>query len=132
MVSLDLPWRTLLVAPLASVPVVVLVNLGSSDAGIISDFGWGLFFAIMFGLPLAYAGMALVGLPTYLLLRRLGLVRGWVFCIVGMAVPFSLFADTGNVRMPITAVLSGLAVALAGQLLLPRSHGYAARGGDEA
>jgi hypothetical protein len=117
MATKSLPWRALLLAPLATIPVVVISGLGSSDAGLSSDFAWGLYFAVTIGLPFAYAGMALVGLPTFLVLRRFGYVHSWLFGLVGVGVPLALFAGEANPRMLATVGLSGFFVALVAFIL---------------
>lgn len=113
-----LPWRAFLLAPLASVPALTILGLGSSDAGIASDVFVGLFFGITVGLPFAYAGMLLAGLPLYLLLRRFHLVRLWTISTLGFIVPFALFSDApAPIRMG--AIGAGLAVCLTAFLLTP-------------
>jgi hypothetical protein len=118
----SLPWRALLISPLATVPVVVLMGLRSSDAGVGSDFVVGLFFAVTVGLPFAYAGMVVVGVPTYLLLQRLGYVKAWVMCLVGAGVPLVLIAGEANSLMLATVGLSGFVVSLVAFMLATRSR----------
>lgn len=113
-----LPWRAFLLAPLASVPALAILGLGSSDAGIGSDIFVGLFFGITIGLPFAYAGILLAGLPLYLLLRRLHLVRLWTICLIGGIVPLALFSDA-PARITIGAIGTGLAVCVTAFLLTP-------------
>ena len=114
-----LPWRALLLAPLASVPALTILGLGSSDAGLGSDIGLGLLFGVMIGLPVSYAGMVLVGLPVYILLRRFDLVRPWTIAAPGMLLPLALFHDA-PFRAALGAVGTGLAISLAAYCLLPR------------
>jgi len=120
MTTKSLPWRALLLAPLATIPVVVVLGLGSSDAGVSSDFAVGLYFAVTIGLPFAYAGMALVGLPTYLILRRFDYVHAWLLALIGAGVPLALFAGEANPRMLATIGLSGYFVSLAAFVLAKR------------
>jgi hypothetical protein len=113
-----LPWRAFLLAPLASVPALTILGLGSSDAGVASDILLGLFFGITIGLPFAYAGMLLAGLPLYLLLRRFHLVRLWTICVLGVIVPLALFYDA-PARLAMGAGVAGLAVCVTAFLLTP-------------
>lgn len=53
------PWRSLLLAPFASIPVVTFSGLGISGAGIGSDIFSGLLFGTVIGLPCAYLGLAI-------------------------------------------------------------------------
>jgi len=124
----SLPWRAILLSPLASIPVVVMVNLGSSDAGVVSDLGWGLYFAVTLGLPVAYAGMVVVGLPTYLLLARFKLLNPWLLGFIGTAIPFVLFVSTNHTRVVISVCLSGAVIALVAFFLLPMSQSHLASG----
>ncbi len=114
-----LPWKALLIAPLASVPVLVLTGLGTSEAGIISDLYVGLVLAVLMGLPLAYVFTALAGLPVYLLLRRFRLVRLWTMCPVGALVPLALFYDT-SLRFVCASAGSGIAIGAAAYFLAPK------------
>lgn len=113
------PWKALLLAPLASIPAVVLSGLGSSDAGIASDFYWGIFFAVIFAVPACYIGIVAVGLPVYALLRRFNLVRLWLFCAIGSLIPLLLFVGSAPLRTTLMAVSSGLAVSISAFFLLP-------------
>ncbi|HEY8102009.1 MAG TPA: hypothetical protein VIF82_14795 [Burkholderiaceae bacterium] len=116
----SIPWSALLLAPLASIPGAVLAGLGSSDAGIASDFLWGFFFAITLALPVSYLGMVIVGLPVYLLLRKFNFLRLWIFCIIGSIIPLAIFVNSAPFRTTLMAVSSGLAVSIAAYLLMPR------------
>jgi hypothetical protein len=116
----SIPWNALLLAPLASIPGAVLAGLGSSDAGIASDLLWGFFFAITLAVPVSYLGMAVVGLPVYLLLRKFKFLRLWIFCVIGSIVPLVIFVNSAPFRTTIMAVSSGVAVSIAAYLLIPR------------
>lgn len=119
MIKRPIPWKALLLAPFASIPGVVIAGLGSSDAGVASDFVWGFFFAIILAVPVSYLGMVVIGLPAYLLLRHFNLLRLWIFCAIGSLVPLLFFIDAAPFRTTLMAVSSGLAVSVAGYLLRP-------------
>lgn len=110
----------LLFAPWAVVPVVVVSGLGTSDAGVASDMVWGLFFAVIGAVPMAYIGLLCVGLPCYLLLRRFKLASPWLLCMLAFTASFVLFMDDVRWGEPLVAGLCGAATALAACLLLPR------------
>jgi hypothetical protein len=112
--------RVVAIAPLAVVPVVVVSGLGSSNAGLLSDFGWGLFFSVVLALPLAYIGIVCVGLPTYLILHRFPVVSPWWLCVVGAAVPFAALFDAQRMREAIVGAACGTAVAAVAVILLRR------------
>jgi hypothetical protein len=79
-----------LVAPLAAPVAYVLATLavqliGSGAASVQSalDLVIGVF---VLGAPTAYAAAFLVGLPTYFVLRKLGLVTRWTLWLAGAAI----------------------------------------------
>jgi hypothetical protein len=109
------------VSPWAVVPVVVISGLGSSDAGLLSDLGWGVFFSIAFALPVAYIGVVCVGLPAYLVLRRFRAASPLWLGLVGASIPFAVFFESRRPREGIIAAACGLAVALVAARLLPKS-----------
>lgn len=113
------PWKSLLLAPFASVPALTLAGLGSSDAGAGSDFGWGIFLGLMFAAPVSFLFMLLVGLPVFLILRPYKYVLLAVTCALGFAVPFLMFFDDAPLRTTLGAVSSGVSVAIAAYLLRP-------------
>ena len=110
------------VSPWAVVPVVVMSGLGSSDAGLLSDFGWGVFFSIVFALPVAYLGVVCVGLPTYFVLRRFRAAPTLWLCLIGTSVSFAVFFESRRPREGIIAAACGFAVALVAARLLPKSR----------
>lgn len=112
------PTRSLLLAPLASIPAAALAGLGSSDAGIASDFFWGIFFSVILAVPVSYLGMALIGLPLFILLRKFNLILLLIACAVGVAAPYALFQDAPN-RTILMAVAAGFAVSITAYLLRP-------------
>jgi hypothetical protein len=113
-----LPTRSLLLAPLASIPASTLAGLGSSDAGITSDFLGGLVLSVMLAVPASYLGIVLIGLPLFMALRRFSLILLPVACAVGVAVPYALFHEA-NYRTTLMAVAAGLAVSITAFLLRP-------------
>jgi hypothetical protein len=116
------PWKSLLLAPFASVPPLTLAGLGSSDAGVGSDFGWGIFFALMLAAPISFLLMLLVGLPVFLILRPYKYMLLTATCALGFAVPFLMFFDDAPLRTTLGAVSSGVSVAIAAYLLRPRDE----------
>jgi hypothetical protein len=110
--------RSLLLAPLASIPASTLAGLGSSDAGITSDFLWGLALSVMLAVPASYVGMVLIGLPLFIALRRFNLFLLPIACAVGVTVPYALFQGAPH-RTTLMAVVAGLAVSIAAYLLRP-------------
>ena len=109
-------------SPLASAPAAAIAGLGSSDAGVASDFFWGLFLGVILGVPAAYLGMLLIGLPAYWVLRKLGLVRVWTFSSVGALVPLVVFANSAPLRTTGMAIAAGIAVGAVAYYLLPSSE----------
>lgn len=117
----SIPWKSLLLAPLAVVPVIVLSGLGTSDAGVGEDFFWGVFVGVLFGAPAAFLGMVVIGLPSYFLLRRFGLLRLWTVCTIGFMVPLLLLLfDELRFAETLVVAVSGTAVAGTAYLLLPK------------
>lgn len=114
-----------LVAPLAA-PVAYI--LGAIVVGLIVRGSWmsaralqDLFIGVFtLGGPTAYVAALVVGVPTYFLLRRLGLVRRWTLWLAGAAIgaagalalaPY-LRGDLFSIRFPWwVAALLGVASA---------------------
>ena len=82
------PWKSLFLAPFASVPVLTLAGLGSSDAGAASDFGWGIFFGLLLAVPASFVAMLLIGVPVFLILRPHKYALMLTTCAAGFAIPF--------------------------------------------
>ena len=118
-----LPIKALFLAPLASIPAVTLSGLGSSDAGIASDFEWGVFFAIALAFPASFLAMLVIGLPLFILLRRYNVFSLPVVCAIGIAVPYILFnaAPFGTI---VAAISAGFAVSVSAYFLRPRETEY--------
>lgn len=121
------PWKSLLLAPLASIPALTLAELGSSDAGVGSDFGWGIFFALVLAVPISFLCMLVVGVPVFLFLRPYKYVLLAVACALGSAVPFVMFFGDAPFRTTLGAVSSGVSVAIAAYLLRPSDQVGAVR-----
>ena len=111
----------IVISPWAVVPVVVIAGLGTSDAGVLSDFFWGIFFSITFALPIAYIGVLCVGLPAYLLLRRYQAALPLWLCVIGASASFAVFFESRHPREGLIAAACGLAVALVATKLLPKA-----------
>ena len=110
----------LLIAPWVVAPIEVLSVLGTSDAGLSSDFTWGLIFGIMAAVPVAYVGILCIGIPTYLVLRHFHFVRSWSLALVGFLVPFCALYSSSALRLSLLWGVCGAAVALVAWWLLPR------------
>ena len=108
-----------MLAPLASAPAAAFAGLGSSDGGIASDFFWGFFFGVVLGIPASYLGMVFIGIPAYLVLRRLGLLRLWIFGALGALMPLPMFVGAAPLRTTLMAVAAGAAVGASAYFLLP-------------
>lgn len=115
-----MPWGSLLLAPFASVPALVVTGLGSSDAGMASDLGSGLVFGFLLGVPVSFIGIAVVGLPLYFLLQRFDSLRSWIACSIGALVPFLVLFDEAPLRTTVGGTITGLAVGAFAYALRPR------------
>jgi hypothetical protein len=115
------PWKSLLIGPFASVPALTLAGLGSSDAGVASDFGWGIVFSLLLAVPASFLAVLLIGVPLFLILRPYRYALLLATCGLGFAVPFSVFHGNAPFRTTLGAVVSGLAVAFAAYALRPRN-----------
>lgn len=108
-------------APFASVPVLTLAGLGSSDAGAASDFGWGIFFGLLLAVPASFVAMLLIGVPVFLILRPHKYALMLTTCAAGFAIPFLMFIGDAPSRTTLGAVASGVAVAAAAYFLRSRN-----------
>lgn len=108
--------RSLQLAPLTAVPIVVLWGLGSSNAGIGADIVSGLVFA-MLGLPIAYVATLVVGLPVYLILKRFDLHRLWIMSVIGFTLPLVIAWDPARPDMALMFATVGLAIAASSCML---------------
>jgi len=105
-------------APLSVVPLIVLWGMGTSDSGFLTDFFIGIIMSLIVGLPIAYAGMLLIGVPTYLILNKFRLVRMWNLAFIGFIVPYIF--QFGGTRIDITLLVSfgGMVIAISAYFLL--------------
>ncbi|WP_147328161.1 MULTISPECIES: hypothetical protein [unclassified Duganella] len=115
------PWKSLFLAPFASVPALTIAGLGSSGAGLASDFGSGVFFGLLLAAPASFLGMLFIGIPTFLILRPYKYALMLATCALGFAVPFLMFFGDAPVRTTLGAVAAGVAVASAAYFLRPRN-----------
>jgi len=113
-----LPIRSLLLAPLASIPVTTLSALGTSDAGMASDFGWGLFFSVLIVAPVSYMGMFAIGLPLFFLLREFKWLLLLSACAAGVIASHAILGGTSFFEIA-KSLAPGLAVSLAAYFLRP-------------
>jgi hypothetical protein len=115
------PWKSLFLAPLASVPAMTLAGLGSSDAGVASDFGVGILFGFLLAVPASFGGLLLIGVPIFLILRPYKYALMLATYVAGFAIPFLMFFGDAPSRTTLMAVASGAAVAVAAYYLRPRN-----------
>ena len=115
------PWRSLFLAPFASVPALTLAGLGSSGAGTAYDFGWAVFFGLLLAVPTSFMGMLLIGVPIFLMLRHRERALMLATVVAGFAIPFFIFFGSAPSSAIWGAVASGLAVAATAFLLRPRN-----------
>lgn len=112
------PVKSLFLAPLSSIPAVTLAGLGSSDASIGSEVGAGLLFSVILAVPMSFAGLVLVGLPLFVLLRRHDTLLLVATCVAGCGLPYALLLDAPT-RTALCGVAAGFAVSLTAYLLRP-------------
>ena len=117
----SLPWQSVLLAPFATIPIVAVSTLGTSDAGIASDLEWGIIYGLLFGVPTAFLAMVVFGLPSYFLLRRFNALRLWSVCAIGFIVPFALFFISFPLGMASATAVAGIAVAVTAYALRPKA-----------
>lgn len=110
------PWLALLFAPLVSIPVAILFALSFPPAYFEGAFVVPL--CIAWALLEAYAGMIVIGLPAFLILRRHGQVNRIRLAFVGLFAPLLACLLTGAPVFLLSAA-TGLAVALVGWNLAP-------------
>lgn len=116
----SMPWASLLLSPLASIPAMAVSGLGSSDAGLISDLGVGILFGVTVGVPVSFAGIIIVGLPIYFLLRKFEALKLWIACSIGALVPFLILFNDAPLRMTLGGCSAGGAVAALAYAFRPR------------
>lgn len=119
---LPFPWKSVFLAPFASVPAFTIAGLGSSGAGAAYDFGWGIILGLLFALPTSFFSMVFIGVPLFLVLRSNKYALLLVACTLGFSVPFFIFFGDAPLRTTLAAVFSGVAVAVVAYLLRP-DHG---------
>ena len=113
------PWKSVLLAPFASVPALTLAGLGSSGGGVGSEFAWGIFFALLLAVPISFFFVLMVGVPLFLIFRPYKYFLLVTTCALGFAVPFLMFFGDAPLRTTLGAACSGVSVAIAAYLLRP-------------
>ncbi|HEX3528921.1 MAG TPA: hypothetical protein VH988_17825 [Thermoanaerobaculia bacterium] len=115
--------RAVLIAPWVSVPVAVSWSIAlyppkpPTFQEFLGTIITGAIYMSVFGVPIAYFGTLVVGLPAYLLLRRANLHRLWIAAAIGFGVPF-VFTCFGRAENSIPALsptffgVNGLAVSI--------------------
>jgi hypothetical protein len=105
-------------APWAVVPIIALASKGGPHSSRLELFHSGILLGIVFGVPLTYLGVLLVGYPAYKLLLAYDYLNVWSLCAVGAAAG----ALSGLILVGIGAVLlcafCGLAVAFVAWLMI--------------
>lgn len=110
--------NAILISPWAVVPVVALALKGGPHLDRLELFASGICVGVLFGVPLAYVAVLIVGYPAYRLLKAAGILNGWNLCGVGGIVAgLGGLAVVGPEAVVLCAV-SGLAVALAAWVLI--------------
>jgi hypothetical protein len=109
------------VAPWVVVPIVALALKGGPHSSRLELFTSGLFVGVLFGVPVTYLGVLLVGYPAFKLLLARGYLNAWSLCAVG-AITGALggLIFTGVEAVPLSSGC-GLAVALASWLMIRRA-----------
>ena len=79
----------------------------------------GLFFGAVLAIPGSYLGMVVIGVPTYLVLSKLGLLRLWIFCTLGALMPLLVFLGAAPLRTTLMAVAAGAAVGASAFFCFP-------------
>lgn len=113
-----LPIKSMFLAPLSSIPAVTLAGLGSSDGSIASEVGVGLLFSVLLAVPMSFAGLVVVGLPLFVLLRRHATLLLVATCIAGCGLPYAMFLDAPT-RTALCAIAAGFVVSLTAYFLRP-------------
>jgi hypothetical protein len=107
-----------IVAPWIVVPIVALALKGGPHLSRLDLFASGLLAGFLFGLPLTYLAVLLIGYPAYKLLLAYERLNAWSLCGVGAiagALGGLIFIGTGAVLL---CSFSGLAVAFVTWLMI--------------
>jgi hypothetical protein len=111
----------ILIAPWAVVPIVALALKGGPHLGRLELFVSGIFVGIVFGVPLAYLAVLVVGYPSYKFLKAKGILNVWSLSTVGVVSGgLGGLAVVGPEALILCAT-SGLAVAATAWVILRKS-----------
>lgn len=114
-------WAAILIAPWAVVPIVALALKGGPHLSRVELFVSGIFVGMLFGVPLAYLAVLVVGYPTYKLLKANDILNLWTLSVVGVVVGgLGGLAVVGPEALVLCAT-SGLAVAITAWLIIRKS-----------
>lgn len=113
-----IPWRALAFAPLASIPIVTLMGLGTYGAWF-TDLRAGLSVATVFIFPF-YIALIFIGTPVYFLLIRYRLFNIWVVCGLSSVPPFFLLLGAPW-RVNFFAAAACIAVGVVAFVLSPKN-----------
>jgi hypothetical protein len=106
------------VAPWTVVPIIALALKGGPHLSRLELFGSGILMGLLFGVPLAYLGVLLVGYPAYKLLLAHDYLNAWSLCSVGAtAGALGGLIIVGIEAVPLCA-LCGVAVAFVAWLMI--------------
>jgi hypothetical protein len=114
-------WAAILIAPWVVVPIIALALKGGTHLSSLELFVSGIFVGMVFGVPLAYLAVLVVGYPTYKLLRANDLLNFWTLSAVGVVLGgLGGFAFVGPAAVALCAT-SGLAVAITAWVIIRKS-----------
>ena len=119
-------------APLAVVPIVAVALKGGSHLGRIELFISGLFVGVIFGLPITYLAVLVVGYPAYKVLLAYGYLNAWALVLVGTlmgAVGGAIFVGSEGILL---CGSCGLAVSLVAWLIIRKEVARLSKQGPDA
>jgi hypothetical protein len=111
----------ILIAPWAVVPIVALALKGGPHLSRLEMIVSGIFMGTLFGVPLAYLAVLVVGYPAYKFLKAKGILNAWSLSAVGVvAGGLCGLAVVGPEALSLCAT-SGFAVAITAWLIIRKS-----------
>jgi len=110
----------LVVAPWAVIPVIAVALKGGPHLSRSELILSGFFVGGLFGLPLAYAAVLVVGYPAYRLLLAHDQLSVWTLCVTGALAGSLLGAVFAGSQGALITAFCGLAVAAVAWLIIRR------------